>query len=158
MRISKLLAAAAAGLALAAAVMVPAMAGTSHPSHAARPAGKHGNLHSTLTPKVARPGTRMTLRVSGAEKHTGYTCIFALVKGSSHGEDLANFTSATSSKKGRFHCSLTFKPFKATVAGKVRHCPLTKADRKAGVKCGFAAADPSHPKRSNAFQPFTAKK
>jgi hypothetical protein len=158
MRISKLLAATAAGLALAAAVMLPAMAGPSHASHPAKPAGTHGTLHSSLTPKVAHPGTRLTLKASGAEKHTGYLCLFAIVKGTQHGQELGNTASVTSSKKGRFHCSLTFKPFKAVVAGKTRHCPLRKADKKAHVVCGFAAADPLHPNKSNAFQPFTAKK
>jgi hypothetical protein len=154
MRITKLMAVAASGCALAAAVTLPAIAGTSHQS---RPAGTHGTFHSTLTPKVAHKGTRMTLKASGAEKKTNYLCLFAIVKGTAHGQELSNVASVTSTKHGTFHCSLTFKPFKAVVAGKTRHCPLTKADRKAHVVCGFAAADPLHSTKSNAFQPFTAK-
>jgi hypothetical protein len=155
MHISKYLAVAASGCALAAAVALPAIAGAAHPAH---PSGTHGTFHSTLTPKVAHKGTRMTLKASGAEKKTSYLCLFALVKGTQHGQELNNTASVTSSKKGTFHCTLTFKPFTAIVAGKTRHCPLTKADKKAGVKCGFAAADPLNATKSNAFQPFTAKK
>jgi hypothetical protein len=155
MRISKLIAVGASGCALVAAVTLPAMAG---PSHHAQPSSTTGTLHSTLSPKTAHKGTKMTLKASGAEKKTGYLCLFALVKGTSHGQELTNTKSVTSSKKGKFSCTLTFKPFTATVAGKTRHCPLTKKDKKAGVKCGFAAADPLHPTKSNAFQPFTAKK
>ena len=100
----------------------------------------------------------MTLKATGAKKKTSYTCIFAIVKGKAHGENLNNTKSVTSTKKGKFSCSLKFHPFKETVAGKVRHCPLTKADKKAKVKCGFAAADPFDPNGSNTIQYFKAKK
>ena len=156
MRISKLMAVGAAGCAIAAAVAIPAAAGA-HPSHAAHPAGKNGTFHSTLSPKTAHTGTKMTLKATGAEKKTSYLCLFAIVKGTQHGQDLNNAISVKSTKKGTFSCSLKFKPFSATVAGKTRHCPLKKADKKAGVKCGFAAADPLNPTKSNTIQYFTAK-
>ena len=61
MRISKLIAVGASGCALVAAVTLPAMAG---PAHHARPSGTTGTLHSTLSPKTAHTGTKMTLKAS----------------------------------------------------------------------------------------------
>jgi hypothetical protein len=159
MRIGKLMAVTATGCALAAAIAIPATAGAGHAAPASHPAaGKHGTFHSSLSPKVAHPGTKMTLKATGAKKKTSYTCIFAIVKGKAHGENLNNTKSVTSTKKGKFSCSLKFHPFKETVSGKVRHCPLTKADKKAKVKCGFAAADPLDSTGSNTIQYFKAKK
>jgi hypothetical protein len=158
MRISKLMAVGFSGCALAAAVAIPATAGAGHPAQAAHPAGTHGTFHSTLSPKTAHKGTRMTLKASGAEHKTNYICVFAIVKGKQHGQDLLNTATVKSSKHGSFHCSLVFKPFKEKVAGKVRHCPLTKADKRAGVKCGFAAADPLNSTKSNTIAYFKAKK
>ena len=155
MRISRLMAVAAIGCAISGAAAIPALAG---PNHSAHPAGTHGTLDSSISPHTAHNGTRITMHASGAHKKTDYICLFALVKGSQHGQNLNNSTSVTSSKKGKFSCSLTFHPFHATVAGKVRHCPLTKADKKAHIVCGFAAADPSDPNGSNAFWPIKAKK
>jgi putative lipoic acid-binding regulatory protein len=158
MRINRYVTVAISGCAIAAAAAIPAVAGAGHAAHPARPAGVNGTFHSTLTPKVAHPGTKMTLKATGAEHKKNYICIFAIVKGKAHNQDLFNTTTVKSSKKGTFHCSLTFHPFKETIAGKVRHCPLTKADKKAGVKCGFAAADPLNSTKSNTIQYFTARK
>jgi hypothetical protein len=154
MRIHKALAVGVSGCAIAAAAVVPATAGAAHASH---PALTHGTLHSSISSTTAHTGTKLTLKASGAKKKTSYLCLFALVKGTQHGQDLNNTSNAKSTKKGKFHCTLTFKPFTATVAGKLRHCPLTKADKKAHVVCGFAAADPAD-QNSNAFWPINAKK
>jgi len=158
MRIYKVLAVGASGCAIAAAAIVPATAGAAHASHPARPALSHGTLHSSISTTTAHTGTKLTLKASGAKKKTSYLCLFALVHGSNqNGPNLANHVSVKSSKKGKFHCTLTFKPFTANVGGKLRHCPLTKADKKAHIVCGFAAADPQDSQGSNAFWPINAK-
>jgi hypothetical protein len=162
MRIPKVLAVTASGCALAAAIAIPATAGAAHtakPAHPAKPAGTHGTLHSSVSTHTVKKGTKITLKASGAKKKTSYLCLFALVKGANaNGPNLTNTKSVKSSKKGKFSCTLTFKPFKETVAGKVRHCPLTKADKKAKVQCGFAAADPADSTGSNAFWALNVKK
>jgi hypothetical protein len=154
MRISKALAVAATGCALVATSVIPATASSGHAAHVAhpaRPALSHGTLHSHVSTTHVKTGTKITMTVSGAKHRTGYLCLFALVKGASaNGPNLHNTKSVISSKKGKFKCTLTFKPFKASVAGKTRHCPLTKKDKKAKIVCGMAAADPQD-QNSNAF-------
>jgi hypothetical protein len=151
MRISKALAVAATGCALVATGVIPATASAGHAAHPARPDLSHGTLHSSVSTTHVKTGTKITMKVSGAKKNTGYLCLFALVKGASaNGPNLNNTKSVTSSKKGKFKCTLTFKPFSASVAGKTRHCPLTAKDKRAKIVCGMAAADPGD-QNSNAF-------
>lgn len=163
MRPSKALAVAASGCAILLAATMPATAGTAHPAHPAT--GKNGTFPSKLHPKTAHEGTKMTLKGHKAEKKTTYICVFTVVKGQSHGEDLTNTASVKSNKKGKFSCSLNFHKFKAlpvSASGKIsshyRHCPLHKSDKKKGWQCGMAAADPNNSLGSNTIQYFTAKK
>jgi len=147
MRIRKTLAVAASGCALVAAGVLPATASTPHVARPARPALTHGTLHSTISTTHAKTGTKITLKVSGAKHNTNYLCLFALVKGASKNyPNLASAVTKKASAKGKFSCTLTFKPFKE---GKYA-CPLNKAAKKAKLACGFAAADPVDTK-SNAF-------
>jgi hypothetical protein len=152
MRISRGLAVAVTGASLAAAVTLPAVAGTTH-----HPAGKTGTFHSTLSQtKHVKNGTKLTLKAKGAEKKVTYTCVFAIVKGkNANSPNLGNIAHATANKKGKFSCSLTFHPFTGTINGKTAHCPPSKADKKAGIKCGFAAADPANSQGSNTIQYFS---
>jgi hypothetical protein len=152
MRISKALAVSVSGLALAATAALPAAAGANHPA-----TGKNGTLPSTLSAKSAHIGQKLTLKVHGAKKKTSYICVFAIVKGKQNSPFLGNTTNVTSSKKGAFKCTLTFKAFSGQIGSKTYHCPPTAADKKAHIKCGFATADPAD-KNSNAIQYFTAKK
>jgi hypothetical protein len=154
MRFSKALAVSVTGCALAAATALPATAGAAHAAH---PAGKNGTFPSSLSASVAHPGTTLTLQAHGAKKQTNYFCFFTIVKGKKHGRDLSNTQTVTSSKKGKFHCSLTFRAFHGTIGGKTYHCPRTHKDTKAGIKCGFAAVDPATSQRSTTIQYFTAK-
>jgi len=153
MRVNRTLVVAVSGLAVVVSVALPASAGASHSA-----TGKNGMFPSTLSPTTAHVGTKMTLKAHGAEKTTNYICVFAMVKGKRQRQDLDNATTIASSSKGTFKCTLTFKAFKAKIAGKTYHCPPTKADKKARVKCAFSAADPSNPKKSHTIQYFTAQK
>jgi hypothetical protein len=147
MRIRSTLAVAVSGCALAASVAIPAAAGPATHAQHARPALSHGTLHSTISTTHAKTGTKLTLKVTGAKKKTNYLCLFALVKGANKNyPNLTNTAHPVSSKKGKFSCTLTFKPFKE---GKFA-CPLNKAAKKAKLTCGFAAADPVD-QNSNAF-------
>ena len=150
MRISKTLAVSAAGLSMAAAVALPAAAGTAH-----HPASK-GTFKSTVSPNPVHTGDKLVLKASGAKKGKSYTCVVLVIKGKNYGIG-SLLGSKTANRKGKFKCiDASFKPFSATVAGTVRHCPTTKADRKAGYKCGFAAS--TIDKTSNTISYFTAKK
>jgi hypothetical protein len=150
MRIRKTMAVSIAGLSLAAAATLPALAASSHPA-----AGKHGTFPSKLTPtRGIHPGDVLTLKSTQAHKNKGYTCAFAAVWGKKHAANTTNITSVTSSKHGHFHCSLTFHKFHGTIKGKTVHCPQTRKDRRRGVKCGMAAADPFHSLTDNTIQYF----
>jgi hypothetical protein len=153
MRIRKTLAVAVAGTSLAAAATLPAVA---HPAHPAHPASK-GTFKSSVSPTTVHAGGTLTLKAHGAKKKTNYTCVIVVVHGANYaiGHIIG---SKKSNKHGKFSCSTTFEPFKATPVkgGKKRHCPTTKKDRKAGWKCGFAASTTD--KKSNTISYFTAKK
>jgi hypothetical protein len=152
MRISKPLAIAGVGVSLAAAAALPATASTSH--SAVTHSASKGTFHSKVTPKTVHSGQTITLKASGAKKHTSYTCVIVVLKGANYG--IGHLLPAkTSRKHGKFSCSTTFEPFSATVNGKTRHCPTTKSDRKAGFKCGFAASTLN--KKSNTISYFKAK-
>jgi hypothetical protein len=154
MRIRKTIAVSAAGLSIAAAASLPALAAQSHPA-----AGKHGTFPSTLSQhKGVHPGTNLTLKAHGAKKNTGYTCAITAVLGKKHYADTGNVKAVTSNGKGKFSCTLTFRKFSGPINGKTVHCPQTKKDKKRGVKCGMAAADPFHPTKSNTIQYFKSHK
>src|SRR3954447_6196874 len=134
MRIRKTMAVSAAGLSLAAAATLPAVAASSHPA-------SKGTFSSSVSPNPVHAGQTLTLRAHGAKKHTSYTCVLIVLHKANYaiGHIIG---SKTSSKHGKFKCSTTFQPYHATPVngGKTRHCPTTKKDRRAGWKCGFAAS------------------
>jgi hypothetical protein len=153
MRITKALAVGITGCALAGAAAIPAVAGSSH----AHPAtGKHGTFSSKLSPKVAHPGTVLKLKAHGAKKKTTYTCVFTAVKGKMYAADTGALSSVVSNKHGKFTCSKTFEPFHGKLQNGTKvSCPLSKKNKKAGVKCGFAAS--TIDMKSNTIQYFKAK-
>ncbi|HEX3707248.1 MAG TPA: hypothetical protein VHV76_11520 [Mycobacteriales bacterium] len=95
---------------------------------------------STLTPKNIHVGQTFHITSSHARPSTSYTCVEIVTKGTAYGYDIASFRSVKSSSAGHVSCSEKYLAFKATVAGKVRYCPQTKADLKAHVKCGVAVS------------------
>jgi hypothetical protein len=150
MRISKVMAVTAAGCALAAAAALPA-AGASHGAVASTKQFK-----STLTPSTVKVGQTMTLKGHGALKNTGYDCVVVVIKGTAYGLDSASIKPVTSTKTGAVTCAQKFTAFSASVGGKTRHCPLTKADKKAKFRCGVAVSTPTKTSATIAY--FTAKK
>jgi hypothetical protein len=145
MRTLRLVAVAAAGCAIAAAVALPATAGAGHPASATSIKLFPSKIHPA---KNVRTGQILTDTGHHAKKNTPYTCLFIVTKGTkkgtTYGADLTSLKSVTSNGKGVVKCKQTFKPFKVTdTKGKARHCPLTKADAKAGFDCaiGLATSD-----------------
>jgi hypothetical protein len=156
MRIPKVLAVAATGCALVAAVAVPASA---HAGHAARPAvaSKSKVFKTTLSPKSGiKTGTKLTLKGTGAQKNARFSCVLIVIKGTKYALDGGSLSGATSTKKGVVTCHATFKPFSGTVGGKKVSCPTTKANKKAGYKCAFAVSNSAQTDSGISY--FTAKK
>jgi hypothetical protein len=153
MRISKVLAVATAGFALAAAATIPATAGTTHNA-----AAKTKQFKSSIKPTTVKEGQTMTLKGHGAKKNTSYTCVVVVIKGSNYGLDSNSLTSVTSSSSGKVTCKQKFEAFSATPinGGKARHCPLKKADKKAKFRCAIAVS--TIDKKSATISYFTAKK
>lgn len=152
MRISKFMAVAASGCALAAAVTLPAMAGTAH--HSVRATHQ---FPSTLTPKTVHPGQTLTLKGHGAKKSTKYDCVLGVYKGAKYA--VGPITVAKSTKKGKLTCKVTYHPYTGSGAldGQSNHkCPVTKKDKKAGWRCGLAAS--TLDKSSATIGYFTGKK
>jgi hypothetical protein len=155
MRISKLMAVGAAGCALAAAVTLPATAGTA--AHHPAVASKTKQFPSTLTPKSVKPGQTLTLKGHGALKSTTYNCLLIVIKGANYYPDTASIVFPKSTKSGKITCHIKYKPFSGKpLSGPVRHCPLTKKDKKAGFKCAVAVSTTNMKSASRDF--FTAKK
>lgn len=150
MRISKTLAVAASACAIATAAAIPATAGVAH-----HPASK-GTFKSTISPNPVHSGQTLTLKGSGALKNTSYTCVIVVIKGKNYGLAPGSLTPVKSNSKGKVTCKHTFTSFSASVGGKTRHCPLTKADKKAGFQCGMAVSTADQ--KSNTISYFTAKK
>jgi len=153
MRISKLMAVAATGCALAAAAAIPATAGAAHPAATSR---TH-TFPSTLTPKTVKPGQTLTLKGHGAKKSTAYSCVLVVIKGAQYDIDL-HIKTVHSTKTGTVTCKMKYEPYTATslTGGKSHHCPLSAADKKAHWKCGLAVSTTD--KSSATIQYFTAKK
>jgi hypothetical protein len=157
MRITKPIAVAAAGLSLAAAAALPAAAGAAH--HAAAHPSSKGTFKSTVSPTTVHNGQTITLKAHGAKPKTDYTCVLTVTHGSNYALGPHSILGTKkSSKHGKFTCSTIFHPFSGSPVngGPKRHCPTTKADRRAGWKCGFAASTLN--KKSNTISYFTAKK
>lgn len=150
MRISKTLAVAASACALATAAAIPATAGAAH-----HPASK-GTFKSTISPNPVHSGQTLTLKAHGALKSTSYTCTQLVIKGKTYGLAPGTLKVLKSSSKGKITCKETFNKFSASVGGTTRHCPLTKADKKAHYQCAMAVSTTDQ--KSNTISYFTAKK
>jgi hypothetical protein len=151
MRIRKALAIGGTAIALAGTAVMPAAAANHHPA-------SKGTFKSTVSPNPVHIGQTLTLSAHGAVKGDSYICTLVVIKGSNYVLGPGAGTH-TPNKHGNFKCSVTFKKFSGIpVKGgsKVRHCPTTKADRKAGFKCGFAASTIT--KTSNTISYFVGKK
>jgi hypothetical protein len=135
---------------LAATAVLPAAAGVSH-----HPASK-GTFKSTISPNPAHVGSTLTLKAHGAKKSTAYTCTQLVIKGKNYGLAPGTLKVLHSSKKGKITCKETFNKFSASVGGTTRHCPLTKADKKAHYQCAMAVSTADQ--KSNTISYFTAKK
>jgi hypothetical protein len=155
MRIPKVLAVAATGCALAAAVAVPAAAHPSHAGHAAV-ASNAKVFKTTLSPKSGiKTGTKLTLKGKGAQKNAQFTCVLIVIKGTKYAINSNSLKVTHSTKKGALTCTEVFKPFSGTVGGKKVSCPTTKANKKAGYKCALAVSNTAQTDSGISY--FTAK-
>ncbi|MDT5001635.1 MAG: hypothetical protein QOK12_3740 [Mycobacterium sp.] len=153
MRINKTLAVAAAGLSLAAAAAVPAVAGATH--HAA-PSAKTKIFPSTLTPHSGiKSGTKMVLKGHGAKKNTNYSCVFTVLKGSNY--FVGPITPAKSNARGKIKCTRTFQPYTAvSLSGGGSHkCPLSHKDKKHHYRCALDLSTTDKSSATNQY--FTTK-
>jgi len=149
MRISKVLAVAAAGCALAAAVALPATAVASH----GNVASKTKQFKSTLNHHTARPGETLVLKGHGAKKSTSYTCVLIVIKGTAYDIDTGSLKPVKSTSKGKITCRQKYEPYTATSlsGGPPLKCPAAK-----GYRCAMAVSTTN--KKSATIQYFKGKK
>jgi hypothetical protein len=108
-------------------------------------------FHSTLTPTTIHVGDTFKLTSGHALPSTSYSCLEIVTKGTAYGYSLATLKSVKSSSTGHVACKSTYKAFSATVNGKTRHCPQTKADRRAHFLCGIAVSTTDQSSKTAAF-------
>lgn len=140
MRIRRLTAVAVSACALSAAAALPAGG-----------APRAALFHSTLTPTSIHVGDRYKLTSSHAVAGMTYNCLEIVTKGTAYGYSLATVKQVVASATGHIACKQTYKAFTATVNGKTRHCPQTKADRAAHVLCGIAVSTSDQSSKTAAF-------
>lgn len=111
-------------------------------------AGSTKYFHSTVSPSTAvKSGTVLTSKATGATPNTAYYCVIAAYSTKNGGvsaPDNATLKVVKTNKKGQATCKVTYHPFKGTDNngdGKTHGCPVSKANKKAGWKCGVAWAD-----------------
>ena len=132
---------------LAAALMVLAVAGTAAAQHESSEKRVKYFKGSISPSKNVKPGTVLTFSAGGATKSTEYYCLLTVTSPQADGSSLTASNTSTlksvkSSKKGKLSCKQTFQPWTAKDEnGKTRHCPTTKADKRAGFKCSIAVVD-----------------
>lgn len=104
-------------------------------------------LKTTVTPNTGvTKGTVIKAVAKGAPAGTEFVCVLSVIsmKGGKTltASNLSSLAAAKTKKSGKAVCKQTYNPWSAEdEEGKVRHCPTTKKDKKAGFKCGVALAD-----------------
>lgn len=110
------------------------------------PAQRTSYFKSKVTPNSdVTPGTTLTLKGSGAKRSTAYYCLLAVYDADGGNVAAPHIPSAQgvdSNRRGKVTCRMTYTPFSAEDDnGVMRHCPTTRADRRANFKCGVVLAD-----------------
>ena len=139
---NKMLAAAAATASL---VLAATAAGTADASQH-EPAARVSYFKTKVTPSSGvTSGTTVTSKGSGAEPSTAYYCLLAVYDADGGGVSAPNestLRTVRSNARGKISCSQTYRPFSAEDnRGVTRHCPTTRADKRAHFKCGVVMAD-----------------
>lgn len=140
MRIRRITAVALSACALSAAAALPAGG-----------APTAGLFKSTLTPTSIHVGDKYKLTSGHAIPGTTYNCLEIVTKGTAYGYAVSTLKQVVASSTGHVACKQTYKAFTATVNGKTRHCPQTKADRNAHVMCGIAVSTTDQSSKTAAF-------
>jgi hypothetical protein len=142
------------GIAIAATGALPAAAA---PHHAAHESVTTKKFPITLTPhKNVKIGQTIHAVGRHAKANTTYACVLIVDKGANYGIDSGSIKFAKSNKSGVVRCSQTFAKYSVTDQKNVtRHCPLTKADSKAGFSCAVAISTTDMKSGNRAI--FTAK-
>ncbi|HWC34451.1 MAG TPA: hypothetical protein VG650_06440 [Mycobacteriales bacterium] len=125
-------------------------------SLAASAAPSANTFHATLTPSKIHVGQTYKITSSHARPSTTYNCVEIVTKGTAYGYSLGSLSNPVSTSSGHVTCKGPYLAFKATVSGKTRHCPQTKADLAAHVKCGIAVSTTDQSSYTSAF--FTSVK
>jgi hypothetical protein len=125
------------------------------------PLAQASGLHVTLsTTKPKASGQFVTAHVTGGKpRNADYLCIFSMDKaGVKQTAALAytpSFDKFTFNKHGAATCKMFFSKFSVPqkFKGKKLTCPPTKAEKKAGWKCGVAVAN-FVTRKAGVFAPF----
>lgn len=124
-----------------AAAETTASAQTGEPTVAEQKAG----MRATVTPTRPARYAAVTSKLTGGKSRTTYYCTLTLYKaGISGGASLAyspSITTVKTSRSGKATCRQTFVPFSGTWDGQRHYCPPTRADKRAGWKCGVGWAN-----------------
>lgn len=143
-----------AGIAIAAGGAIPASAASHHAAHTSVTTKK---FPITLTPhKNVKAGQTIHAVGRHAKKNTGYDCVLIVDKGANYALDTNSIKPVKSNGSGVVRCSQKFAKYSGVdLHGVTRHCPLTKADAKAGFKCAVAISTVDKSSGNRAV--FTAK-
>jgi hypothetical protein len=102
------------------------------------------DIKVTLSPTKPKNGQAVAVTGTGGPKNSPYNCVEALMhKGYTPGGAqayLPTLRNPVANSKGKVVCHSKFGAFSAKARGATRHCPPTKADKKAGWGCGFILA------------------
>lgn len=102
-------------------------------------------LHATVTPSTPSRYQAVTSTLTGGHARTSYYCTLTIWHaGIAGGASLASTSSIVTVKTnraGKATCHQTFIPFSGTWQGHRHYCPPTRADKRAGWKCGVGYAN-----------------
>jgi hypothetical protein len=104
-------------------------------------------LHVTVSPTKPRAGQTVTVKLTGGAHKAKYYCIMGVErKGVTPGvntADVASLQTLTTNKFGKATCHQVFFKFsvKTKYKGKAVTCPPSRAQKRAGWKCGVAFAN-----------------
>lgn len=122
--------------------MTGAIAGTTASAKTAETsASERAGLRATISPARPTRYQAVSSTLTGARPRTSYYCAMTVYKpgvpASASLAYTAGFVQTKTNASGRATCRQTFVPFKGTYKGQRHSCPPTRADKRAGWRCGI---------------------
>jgi hypothetical protein len=114
---------------------------------ATAPLAQASGLHVTVSPTKPKPGQTVTAKLTGGAHKAKYYCIMGVEKAGTtpgvNSADVSSLQTLTTNSHGAATCHQVFFKFtvKEKYKGKAVSCPPSKAEKKAGFKCGVAFAN-----------------